>query len=280
MDKKIFTALLVVSLAVVIAIVISKKEQQPVYQAILEQQNDILEGQARMEQKMGVAGSQGTSGDLIRALSRIDALEQRLASVENELKTVKAAPQAAAPMPPQEDYTKVYDIPVDHTPVIGKKDAPVTIVEFIDFQCPFCSRFHQPMLEVSKAFPNDVNYMMKNFPLSFHPQAMPAAKAALAANEQGKYKEMADKLFENFQNLSPETFDKVAEEIGLNMKTFKKDLEENNAKYEKMIQDDIALGGQVGVRGTPTFYINGRKTMARDLPSFKREIEEILKNKK
>ena len=103
--------------------------------------------------------------------------------------------------PPAPDLNKVHDIPVAHTPIIGKQSAKITITEFVDFECPFCARFHPPIVQILEAYPDDVRYVLKNFPLNFHPNAKPASKAALAAAEQGKYREMVDELIANGRNL-------------------------------------------------------------------------------
>ena len=190
----------------------------------------------------------------------------------------KAAQQPSAV--PSEDYSKVYTIDIAHSPIRGNPKAAVTIVEFVDFQCPFCQRFYPPVQEVLKAYPKEVNYILKNFPLSFHPQARPAAKAAFAAGEQGKYWEMVDLLLQNAASLSEEKFQELAQQLKLNVDKFLKDYKEKDAKWEELINKDMSLGGQVDVRGTPTFYINGRKTLARDLNAFKAEIEKIFNEEK
>ena len=122
-----------------------------------------------------------------------------------------------------------------------------------------------------------MNYVLKNFPLSFHPHARQAAKAALAAGEQGKYYEMTDLLMENFRDLGESKYVELAGQLGLDVEKFKQDLVNNDEKYEAVIQADMELAQKVAVRGTPTFYVNGKKTRARDFNSFKREIDEILK---
>jgi protein-disulfide isomerase len=152
----------------------------------------------------------------------------------------------------------------------------VTIVAFDDYQCPFCARFHAPIVDVLKAYPDKVNFMIKNYPLPFHPQAIPSAKAVLAAGEQGKYFEMADALLADNKDLSEERFKKEAERLGLNVERFMKDY--NDARWQDMIQKDLALGQNINVEGTPTFFINGRKSQARDLDSWKKEIDQILKD--
>jgi protein-disulfide isomerase len=221
---------------------------------------------------MSVMQAQSGRGDSTEILNRLSAIEKRLASIEQRGIGGGNAPQP--PMPPQEDFNKEYDLKVDQSYFKGKKNAPVTIVEFTDFQCPFCARFHAPLAEAVKAYPNDVKLVIKNFPLPFHPNARPAAKAALAAGEQGKYFEMADALIANQQTLGDAKYLELAKELGLNVKQFEKDLKEKDAKFEAVIAADMQLVDEVDVRGTPTFFINGKKTMARDVEGFKREIEK------
>ena len=99
--------------------------------------------------------------------------------------------------------------------------------------------------------------MFKHFPLSFHQNAMPAAEASMAANEQGKFWEMADKIFENQKELTAENLEKWAQEIGLDMGKYKASM--SSGKWKDKIQKDMAEGNKAGVRGTPSLYINGRK---------------------
>ena len=235
--------------------------------------NEIAASQRAVQERLISSDREKSSMDQSQTqalLIRVDALEKRLASLEQ--KTQRPAPPAV----PDEDFSKVYDIPIDHSYVRGNADAPVTIVEFADFQCPFCSRFHKPVQEVLKAYPQEVRYILKNLPLPFHPQARPAAKAALAAGEQGKYYEMADELLENQRELSDDKFKEIAKSLGLNVNKFVKDFKDKDAEWERRIDADLNLAQAVDARGTPTFYLNGKKTMARDLPQFKVEIDKIL----
>lgn len=285
MGNRIFTLVLTGILAVVISVgILSRQAKDPILRELLKRQADILGAQQRIEKHL-TTGQQPPFevGPSAQFMQKYQTLEQRVAALEAKLTALQQAGAAVPqppPGPPPEDFTTVYTIPVTHTPIIGAKNAPVTIAAFTDFQCPFCARFHAPMIEAIKANPGKANYMIKNYPLSFHPQAKPAAKAALAAGEQGKYAEMAGALLENNQNLGEELFKKLAKDIGLNVDKFWKDYQGKDAQWEKYIQDDIDLGNQVGVRGTPTFYINGRKTNARDVAGWKTEIEQALKEKK
>ena len=207
---------------------------------------------------------------------RLTAIESQQAVVINTLRAMQGGPRQVQAAPPSEDMDKVYNIDIGHSSIRGNKDAKVTIVEFSDFQCPFSQRFHPAIPEVLKVYPKDVNYVLKDFPLQFHPQAKPAAKAALAAREQGKYWEMVELLFQSGQNLTEDKFQELAKQLGLNVKKFMKDYKEKDADWEKLIAEDMAVANASAVRGTPTFFINGRKTNARDLPSFKAEIDRIL----
>ncbi len=290
MGQKTFTFVLVVVVGVLLGVAAVKQQtDSPLLREIVSSQTTIINNQSKFESKLNAPSTNlAQGGPLMNQITlRLQALEGRVTSLEGQLQLAKTAlqqarQQAPAPVrqaPPPEDLSKVYTIDVAHSPVIGNKDAPVTIVEFVDFQCPFCARFHPPVAEVLKAYPDKVKYMVKNFPLSFHPKAKPASKAAFAAAEQGKYQEMVDELLENGNQLSDEKFQEIAKNIGLNVKKFMKDYTEKDAEYEKRILADIALGGKVGVRGTPSFYINGRKTSARDFPSWKKEVDAILNQK-
>lgn len=205
---------------------------------------------------------------------KLDALEAKYAELEKKFDE-RPTPVAPQPMPPEEDPNKVYEIPVGDSPIIGKVDAPVTIVEFSDLQCPFCARFHAPLKEAIAAYPDKVRLIIKNFPLPFHPNARPAAKLALAANEQGKYAEMVATLLENGGETTEAKVKEYAQKLGLDLKKLTKDVTEQDAKWEAMIQADEQLVQAVDVRGTPTYFINGKKTNARDVASWKAEIDKL-----
>jgi len=207
---------------------------------------------------------------------KLDAINVRLAALEKRPSYSPPSAPTAGQQPPSEDLNKVYTIPVGNSVVVGKKDAPVTIVQFVDLQCPFCNRFYPPVKEALKAYPDKVNFIIKNFPLSFHPNARPAAKVALAAHEQGKYIEMVELLLANGANVSADKMKEYAKELGLNEQKLTDDLKNKDAQYEAQIKADMDLGAQVDVRGTPTFYMNGKKTMARDFNGFKTQIDAIL----
>ncbi len=155
------------------------------------------------------------------------------------------------------DKNKVYDINVDKAPWQGTKTSPITIVEFTDFQCPYCVRAAATLKKVMQAYPGQIQFYIKNNPLSFHKQAFGAALASLAANEQGKYWEMYDALFKSSKSLTMENINKFAEGIGLDMEQFKKDMESQELKDR--IKSDQSQARKVRATGTPAIYINGKK---------------------
>jgi len=212
-------------------------------------------------------------------------IKEALSDIKKDLGQIKSrianGPQRpSAPAQQEEDLNKVYNIEQGSSPVIGKKDAPVTIVEFSDFQCPFCARFYPVAKDVLAAYPDKVRLIVKNFPLPFHPNARPAAKLALAANEQGKYQGMMESLLANGGDVSDAKVKEYAKSLGLDYDKLMADYKNKDAQWEKQIQDDMQLGSSVDVRGTPTFYLNGRKTNSRDISSFKAQIDPILADKK
>jgi len=208
---------------------------------------------------------------------RIASLEARAANNGNGGNFGQQPFGQQRPNAPSEDYNKVYPIDIGTSPILGNPNAPVTITEFSDFQCPFCARFHPILHDVLSAYPGKVKVVIKNYPLPFHPNARPAAKLAMAANLQGKYYEMVDQLMQNGGSVDEDKIKGYAKTLNINYNKLMDDYKNKDAQWEKIIADDQALAAQVGVQGTPTFLINGRKTMARDLNTYKTEIDKILK---
>jgi len=144
-------------------------------------------------------------------------------------------------------------------PAIGGAAAPVTVVVFSDFQCPFCARLEPSLKQVEQAYGDKVRIVWKHKPLSFHPNAMPAAEAAEAAREQGKFWQMHDKMFGAQQQLSAASYERWAQELGLDMNRFKATLA--SGKYRARIQEDDALATSLGIEGTPTMMVNGEQVV-------------------
>ena len=194
--------------------------------------------------------------------------------VAENVKSAGSAPAAAAAAPAPDQK---FDVNVGNAPVRGPKNAAVTIVEWSDFQCPFCSRVEPTLKQIMDEYKGKVRIAWKNQPLSFHPNAMPAAEAAMAAYEQGndKFWAMHDKLFEKQGELSPAFYEQVAREVGLDVSKWKSSVESHAASSS--IQADMNAGSAVGANGTPTFFINGRKLVgAMPFESFKQVIDAEL----
>jgi protein-disulfide isomerase len=168
-------------------------------------------------------------------------------------KLMDASPKAHRPKLLEEPVK----IAVDGAPVKGPADARITLVEFSDFECPYCSAAEKQVDIVMAAYPKDVKLVYKQFPLSMHPHAEMAAEASLAARDQGKFWEMYDVLFKNYRRLSSDNIMIWAKEIGLDMDKFKADLV--SGKYKAVVEKDLADGEAAGVYGTPAFYINGKQ---------------------
>ena len=175
------------------------------------------------------------------------------------------------------DISFAQDIDTAGSPFLGKEDAPVTLVVFSDFQCPFCSKI-QPLLdEVLEKNPDKVKIVFKHLPLQMHKQAHPAALAAIAAHEQGKFWQMHDALFAVAKQLNQENIEQAAKNIGLDMEKFKKDLA-SPATLEKL-KKDMVDAGKAGVGGTPTLFINGRQVKARGGEILQKMIDQELASK-
>lgn len=170
-------------------------------------------------------------------------------------------------------------VPVGDSPILGNPDAPITIVDFSSLQCPFCARGNETLQLILEQYPDAVRIVSKSFPLEFQPQSRAAARAALAAGEQGKYWEMRALLFENMQLFS--TIDMtqlvvdLATQLGLDVERFRADLQK--PELDASITQDLALGNALGVRGTPHYFINGvRISGAQPLPMFDAVIQHLL----
>jgi protein-disulfide isomerase len=153
------------------------------------------------------------------------------------------------------DSKTVYNIDPGTSYAKGGAESLVTIIEFSEFQCPFCSRVLPTMKKIHETYGQDVKVVFKHNPLFFYKDATPASKAALAAGEQGKFWEMHDLLFANQRKLKSENLDAYATQLGLDMAKFKADMA--NPKFDAVIKADQALGATFGARGTPNFFING-----------------------
>jgi protein-disulfide isomerase len=214
----------------------------------------------------------GSSKELVE---RIEKLEKKVEALEKR-PAGAAAPAREAP-PPQ---TAAYKIPTGTSPFMGNKDGKIELTIFSDYQCPFCSRV-DPMLHEAAKDPelkDKIKITFKQFPLSFHKDAKPAAKAALASRDLGgndAFWKMNEKLYANQRTLTAENFSVWAKEIGLDVKKFDKALVDNDAKYEEEIKNDSELGAkEAKVRGTPSLFVNGWELKQRSVDGVKQLIKE------
>ena len=142
-------------------------------------------------------------------------------------------------------------------PAVGSASAPVTIVEFSDFQCPFCLRVEPTLKQVRQTYGDKVRIVWKDFPLTqIHPQAFKSGEAAHCAGEQGKFWEYHDRLFANQEALQPENLKKYAADLSLDTAKFNACLDES--KFGDRVREGVAQGSRLGVNSTPTIYVNGR----------------------
>lgn len=182
-------------------------------------------------------------------------------------------PPPAAPTPAPKLMVTFDDL--EGRPSIGPKDAPVTLVEFSDFHCPFCQRLGPTLEQVMRNFPGKVRRVWRHFPLSMHQGAFHTHEASECANEQNKFWEYHDKLFETQGGLRDDaSLIRLAKQAGLNKKKFEKCLA--GGKYRDLIQQDIAKAEKSGVQGTPAVFVNGELVVgAQPYENF----ERILKAK-
>ncbi len=172
---------------------------------------------------------------------------------------------------------RILGIPISsYNPIIGPKDAPITIIEFTDFQCPFCKRASQTMDELMDLYPDKIRLVFRNLPLSsIHKESMNAAKAAMAANRQGMFWPYHDMLFDSSPNLNRRLYIKIAQDLELDINRFKKDMKSDD--INKQLQNDIKTAKKFGINVTPVFVINGVLVKgARPIEFFKKIIEKLL----
>jgi protein-disulfide isomerase len=185
----------------------------------------------------------------------VDTIKANQVDIEKSVKELKALAGAGQPAPPLAPENIVLGI--DDDPVMGDQKARLVLVEFSDFQCPFCARFVQETLpEIEKDYikTGKLKYVFRDFPITgAHKDAFKAAMASGCALDQGRYWEMHDRLFENQTAFTVHNLTQRAEAIGLNKEKFQQCL--NNNEYETEIQNDFAEGLKAGVNQTPTFFL-------------------------
>jgi len=218
---------------------------------------------------LGVATLVGVIGMLaIAAVNvwNVSRLAERVAKIEAAI----GAPRRSGP-----DPSKVYTVITAGAPTKGPDTAPVTLVVFSEFQCPFCARFVPTLKQIEDTYRDNVRIVWKHLPLDIHKDAVGAALAAEAARKQGKFWEYHDKLFADQTRLGPEGLKQHAKELQLDLKRFEVDMLDPNEK--KRLEADVAEANTLGIAGTPGIFINGR-FLAGALPfqTFAKLIDEEL----
>lgn len=208
--------------------------------------------------------------------------EEVYARIMKAAKTQRAAPKRPdrakqGKRPGAPDPSANYAVPVDDRPAKGSEEALVTIVEFSDFECPYCRKVLPSLTQIEEEYGDKVRVVFRQQPLPFHKNAKPAALAALAAHRQGKFWEMHDALFANAEKkqLNDQAYVELAKQLGLDVDKFNAD--RADAELAKMIDEDQAVAKQFGAGGTPAFFVNGRFVNgARPFEAFKVVIDEEL----
>ncbi len=223
---------------------------------------------------------------LIEIQNELKEMRKEIGALRDEIKQSKptaAAPRAAATTP-----STPVDVQLEEDdPVLGNPEAKVAVVEFTDYQCPYCSKYHTqtfPGLKKEFVDTGKVQYVLRDFPLGFHAKAKGAAIAANCAGKQDKYWEMNDQLFAKQKELSDDLYAQSAQSLGLDMDKFGACLKETTQGDE--VTADFTAGQQIGVRGTPTFFVgriqDGKVVQAKrivgaqTLPVFAQIIKPLL----
>jgi len=170
---------------------------------------------------------------------------------------------------------KIEEVNVGAAPTKGPSNAPITIVIFSDFECPFCARAEATIHELEEKYPGKLRFAFRHQPLPFHENARLAARASMAAGEQGKFWEYHDALFAHQDALDRASLEKYAKDLGLDVARFRAALDAD--KSEAAVAADIAEASRLGISGTPTFFINGRRIIgARPLGELSARIDRLL----
>ena len=187
-----------------------------------------------------------------------------------------SGPVAEAPLTQEPQFVR-YDIPTEGYPSLGPEDAKIVIVEFSDFQCPYCRRFHEETYRaLLDAYPGQIRFVYRNLPLppTMHPDAMSAAVASLCANDQDAYWDYHEKLFSS-ETLGEETYVQYAADLSLDVEEFTSCL--SSGKHDDFIKQDMEFSSNLGVQSTPTFFVNGLAIVgAQPLSNFTQLIDKEL----
>jgi protein-disulfide isomerase len=221
-------------------------------------------------------GKESESCERIKAQTKTfppERCEMLLASYDDVLKGIRQ--QEARNKPLSEE--KVAALVAGDAPSFGPADAKVTLVEFSDFQCPYCSQAANTVTEIKKKYGDKVRFVFRQFPLSFHQNAHLSAQASLAAHAQGKFWPYHDKLFANQSKLDRESLESYAKELGLDLAKFKKALDDKT--YAAKVDAELKLGEESSVGGTPTIFLNGKRVEEPSMEGLSKAIDAALESK-
>jgi len=236
-----------------------------------------------------VQPSYSQSAEELKALeNEVKALKEGQQAIQKEIQEIKSSlrAQQEPPVPPAFKETVMS---IEGYPFMGNKDAKLTIIEFSDYQCPFCSRHLRetmPQIEKDYVKTGKLKYVFRNYPLPFHQQASKAAEAANCAGDQGKFWEMHDRLYANQNALDEKNLLEHAKAVGLDLEKFQDCL--SSGKHAQKIKKDIEDGQKVGINGTPSFILgfteaNGARVKAvkmivgaQPYTDFKEAIDSLL----
>jgi protein-disulfide isomerase len=218
---------------------------------------------------------QGAPLEQVRQPIRSYLTQQRMQQVrEQYLDTLKQKTAVRVMLEPPRQ-----NVAAANSPSKGSAAAPIEMIEFSDFQCPFCQRANPTVEQVLKTYGDRIRFVYRHYPLPNHPNARPAAEAAACAADQGKFWPYHDRLFASGSKLSDADLKQHAAELGLNSGQFNSCVD--SRKFQAQVDADIKAGSEAGVNGTPAFFINGRSISgAQPFDVFKKVIDEELELKK
>lgn len=211
--------------------------------------------------------------------SSLTQLQKEMRLVRRDLrKALKLLEAGAKAKTKKKRDTTVYDIQIGSSPILGPTDAAVTIVEFADFQCPYCIREYPKLKQVLAKYPNDVRLVFKHYPLNSHKKSPPIHAATKLAMQQGgsaAFWKMHDMIIAQPRKIAIADLRKYAKKLELNMKEFDEVMADPK-KINNLIKDDLAQAKKVKVRATPTVLINGLKLSGRSIKNYQKRIDQIL----
>ena len=223
-----------------------------------------------------VAGSFLVKTSLDQAAGELAGIRTAMAEMPSRVAQAPARPNPRPQQANRPDPNRRYEISTEGSPARGPEAAKVTLVEFSDFECPFCGRVRPTLAQIEEEYGDDVRIVFKHLPLAMHPKAPAAHAASEAAHRQGKFWEMHDLIFDNQREISDEKYQEWAGTLGLDLEKFNAD--RNSKEVKDRVQIDVRQAQGLNVRGTPGFFVNGRfLSGAQPFEAFKRLIDEELK---